>query len=59
MLEQMFVRYKIKMFRAGESEEWRVIGSEAKPEYVYLNMDHIKVGGHTFKLEDASDSFKS
>jgi hypothetical protein len=35
-----------------------VIGTEAKPEFVYLNRDQFKVGGITFLLEKMSGSLK-
>ena len=46
------------MFRTKSEGEWRTIGTEDKPEFVYLNREDIKVGGITFKLENVSSSIK-
>ena len=52
MLDDRFVRFQIKMFRQTKHDEWRVIGTEEKPEYLYLNREHIKIGGITLNLEN-------
>jgi phosphoenolpyruvate synthase/pyruvate phosphate dikinase len=50
ILEERFVRFKVKMFKVCEQEDWRRVGTEQKPEYVYLNREQIKIGGYTFNL---------
>ena len=52
ILDERFVRYRMKMFRMNKNQEWRIIGSEDKPEYIYLNRQTIKIGGKTLELEN-------
>lgn len=39
--------------------EWRILGSNNKPEYLYLNKQSFKLSGFTFKLEDIIGSIKT
>ena len=54
MLDERFVRFAVKQFRTSKDEEWRTIGSEETPAYLYLNREIIKIGGIVLQLEDVN-----
>jgi hypothetical protein len=37
LLEKRFQKFDIKMAKINDDTDWRIVGTAAKPEFVYVN----------------------
>lgn len=37
LLEKRFQKFEVKMAKINDDTDWRIVGTTAKPEFVYIN----------------------